>query len=572
MKKRNIILKDSWVDIRIHPNERTLSEIKVTLDQPYNEFQKDLGVINIKINGDTHIQKLYLKEESCQEIKDYFVYSFKDEIDVSNSSVISFRHMEIPQKYEGKCSLRCTLSEVAKIGIDNPLINFQKHLEDFNNTKIVLSAPFGEGKTTFLNYFFEQHEDKYEVFRVFPVNYSVASNEDIFKYIKTDILFQLLGKDIDLEKSTISLKEAFQEYVYLNPKKTIYSFLKNISSLNKETAIISKSIDAFNHFLKPILEYQESQKNDERSSIEGYVKEIYEKEGSLFEDNFYSQLIIELLGQLTEKKTVLVIEDLDRMDPDHVFRILNVISAHYDINNSEGSSVAHNKYGFDKIIIVCDIRNIQSIFEHRYGTNVDFNGYFNKFFSTMPFDYNNTVMIKSFVNNIYLDATVDGKNEYVNALIFLLQIFVENKLISLRELIKIKAHSFKEYMTDRSQLYSHSNEYFKFQKNVFAYSLFYLNDYYSGDLSKSLDSLKNRNLSKISNCDHWARQLIAGLASENGEEITYNDNGEIYVIEREGDYNHSYWQLKKITHTKTKFTDEDFLRLLIEAFKQMKRL
>ena len=33
------------------------------------------------------------------------------------------------------------------------------------------------------------------------------------------------------------------------------------------------------------------------------------------------------------KKPVLIIEDLDRLDPKHLFRILNVVSAHIDDSN-----------------------------------------------------------------------------------------------------------------------------------------------------------------------------------------------------------------------------------------------
>ena len=45
------------------------------------------------------------------------------------------------------------------------------------------------GKTTFLEQFFgkenqENLTNKYQVFRIFPVNYSISTNEDIIQYIK----------------------------------------------------------------------------------------------------------------------------------------------------------------------------------------------------------------------------------------------------------------------------------------------------------------------------------------------------------------------------------------------------
>ena len=50
-----------------------------------------------------------------------------------------------------------------------------------------------------------------------------------------------------------------------------------------------------------------------------FVEELYDKEGSLFEDNFFTQLIRQLLTRVKNeenKPNVLIIEDLDRMDPD----------------------------------------------------------------------------------------------------------------------------------------------------------------------------------------------------------------------------------------------------------------
>ena len=48
------------------------------------------------------------------------------------------------------------------VSLENPFENFKRHIEQTDNVKILFSAPFGQGKTTFLNYFFEeQHKDQY---------------------------------------------------------------------------------------------------------------------------------------------------------------------------------------------------------------------------------------------------------------------------------------------------------------------------------------------------------------------------------------------------------------------------
>ena len=104
-----------------------------------------------------------------------------------------------------------------------------------------------------------------------------------------------------------------------------------------------------------------------------------------------------------DRQTVLIIDDLDRMDPEHVFRILNVFAAHFDIHETS------NKFGFDRIIIVCDIHNIRQIFRSRYGQNTDFSGYIDKFYSRNVFDYNNISSLKKEISTILSSIKYDSK-------------------------------------------------------------------------------------------------------------------------------------------------------------------
>mgnify|MGYP003295014180 CR=1 FL=1 len=89
-----------------------------------------------------------------------------------------------------------------------------------------------------------------------------------------------------------------------------------------------------------------------------------------------------------KKKPVLIIEDLDRLDPAHLFRILNVISAHID-ECSKPDKVG-NKFGFSNIVIVMDYDTTQHIFEHFYGKEASYAGYMSKFLSEEPFRYSIT--------------------------------------------------------------------------------------------------------------------------------------------------------------------------------------
>ena len=52
---------------------------------------------------------------------------------------------------------------------------------------------------------------------------------------------------------------------------------------------------------------------------------------------------------------------MDRIDPGHLFRILNVLGAHIDTNKDE------NKFGFENIVVVLDYITTEHIFHHFYG-------------------------------------------------------------------------------------------------------------------------------------------------------------------------------------------------------------
>ena len=75
-----------------------------------------------------------------------------------------------------------------------PFQEFKNHLSIPDNKRILFSGRFGLGKTTFIRWFFNQEEirKQYEVLHIYPINYSVASNEDIFKYIKLEVISKIL--------------------------------------------------------------------------------------------------------------------------------------------------------------------------------------------------------------------------------------------------------------------------------------------------------------------------------------------------------------------------------------------
>ncbi|MFG5859419.1 hypothetical protein LDB17_14590, partial [Dysgonomonas sp. Shenzhen-Wh21] len=79
------------------------------------------------------------------------------------------------------------------IPIENKLNEFHHYLRI--NDRCIFSAKFGDGKSYFLSQFMSQYKDKYFFIPIYPVNYQVAENKDIFEYIKRDILIRLLMAD-----------------------------------------------------------------------------------------------------------------------------------------------------------------------------------------------------------------------------------------------------------------------------------------------------------------------------------------------------------------------------------------
>ena len=75
------------------------------------------------------------------------------------------------------------------IPLDGAIKDFKKHLKSHPRT--ILSARFGDGKSFFLAAAQKELKRWYSFLTIYPVNYQVAENQDIFEYIKRDILFQL---------------------------------------------------------------------------------------------------------------------------------------------------------------------------------------------------------------------------------------------------------------------------------------------------------------------------------------------------------------------------------------------
>ena len=278
------------------------------------------------------------------------------------------------------------------INISGKLNDFAQYLE--TTDRIILSAKFGDGKTYLLNELRkdEAMQDKYEFFTIYPVNYSVAKNEDVFEYIKRDIIVQFYEKKL-LEK--IDLNALFGSEFTFDDLTSVVSFLLSCVPIG----------EFYNNVFKKFLEKKEEYE-EKKHTVDKYLSRFANAAGCIYEEDGYTKLIRRAIkwisqdhslngGEWKAKKPVLIIEDLDRLDPKHLFRILNVVSAHIDDSNRP--DIVGNKFGFSNIVLVMDYDVTKHIFHHFYGAEACYEGYMSKFLSREPFRYSiKSIMIRAF--------------------------------------------------------------------------------------------------------------------------------------------------------------------------------
>ena len=304
------------------------------------------------------------------------------------------------------------------IPIDEYKTNFDTFLGKKNNTRIFFSAPFGMGKTYFLTEFFATRGDDYNVFHLYPVKYQIRGDVEMVEVIGADIFVRLYeGRDSDESKEIVEylLKEKnFKQKL----KYTAGSLLKCFGSM---VSVTPDMIDTIRDLLM----------GDGVQEIQRNLVGIH--------NNFFEDLVGQILSKLKEKigkENILILDDLDRFEPRHIFKLLNAFSP---VHDHEG-----NKYGFDRVIFVGDVDNIEKIFHHIYGKDTDFSGYIDKFFSETPYRYDMEREIHSSVSDIFskyvgekdnnFRASIDGGNIF-HMLIFILMFAVKMRVINLRRLL-----------------------------------------------------------------------------------------------------------------------------------------
>lgn len=279
-------------------------------------------------------------------------------------------------------------SPVFHIPIDKEIVQFQQHLRTHPRT--LLSAKFGDGKSYFIDLFEKRKEitKEFKFIKVYPVSYQVVSNNDIFTLLKYDILLQLLVADMVSDESirdvfdgrddTIMVLETlFDGFAKVDPY-TIAQAPSLALKLSRSIAVTSENY-----------RINKGGKRSARTLLRKLEK------GTHFSlEDKTTKLIRQSIRDWRDKygrKVVLVVEDLDRLDPSHLFRLLNVFSAHMDYIYRSGDrpndTLVGSRFGFDSIVFVLEYENLKRLFNHFYGSEESFKGYINKFIPQGFFQY-----------------------------------------------------------------------------------------------------------------------------------------------------------------------------------------
>lgn len=265
-----------------------------------------------------------------------------------------------------------------------------------------------------------------------------------FEYIKRDIIVQLHKKKLF---ENIDLNTLFGSVFTLNDLTSVVPFLLSLVPLGELCN------EGYSKFLEIKKKYDEK-----KHIVDKYLSQFANTAGCIHEEDGYTKLIKKAIEWISQdhslngkvkkaKKPVLIIEDLDRLDPKHLFRILNVVSAHID--DSDRPDIVGNKFGFSNIVLVMDYDVTKHIFHHFYGAQACYEGYMSKFLSREPFRYSiKSIMIRAFEAQL-------GEKLGIHELLPHLKHFRE-KLAgsSLRDLYKLTQFDTDSYFNGSEYCYS----------------------------------------------------------------------------------------------------------------------
>ena len=207
------------------------------------------------------------------------------------------------------------------------------------------------------------------------------------------MLHNMISGNIKLKES-----EAFSWFVFNKGGSLLMDIIQYIAEVGLENEdsvkILAalKGLKLFKNLKETFEKFKQKNLETDEDRIDAFLDKV--DGGFVYECDVITRIIQKAITDYQRrknKKVVLFVEDMDRIDPAHLFRILNVLSAHmdycYKYSVQPDASLVGNKFGLDNIVLVIDYHNLKCIYKHFYGERTDFGGYISKFLSGVPFYY-----------------------------------------------------------------------------------------------------------------------------------------------------------------------------------------
>ena len=259
-------------------------------------------------------------------------------------------------------------------------------LQDNDSLVVAIDAPWGTGKTYFLNLFEKTlgklNEDNKNNFTI--VKYNAWQNDD-FDEPLLSLLYCLIKQQVTRKEIKEELKEQGVKLIEKVAVPVILDMIKIKTGFDADKAF---------KIAKDVIDVENSK------TFEKYEKAIKKK------DIFKS-----LMAKLSkDSKVIVLIDELDRCRPTYAIELLETIKHYLNVEN----------YIF---VFALDKSQLSHSIKTLYGNNMDSIGYLRRFFDyVLNFPIPNTSSyIKSLISEIELDKR--KQNKLINALVYMKQAF-----------------------------------------------------------------------------------------------------------------------------------------------------
>ena len=176
--------------------------------------------------------------------------------------------------------------------LDEEITGFKRYFSE--NNRCILSAPFGEGKSYFLNEFIKSQVDEYDFITIYPTNYQICDNRDILEYIKRDILFGLIALDETIIDGFDVTKLGILRKAILESKESIVECIPDINASVCGLDFTFSPGKVINTLSK-IWESCEKLSDVEGNPYKEYLLSFDNEQGGIYELNAVTNLICSLV-------------------------------------------------------------------------------------------------------------------------------------------------------------------------------------------------------------------------------------------------------------------------------------